>query len=45
MSLFSYLGSKLVPICMVLAGFSALICMTLVSSSTLKMLDVGGILG
>jgi hypothetical protein len=43
MSSLSYLGSRLAPICMVLAGCSASMGMTLASLSALKMLDVGGI--
>jgi hypothetical protein len=41
----SYLGSKLAPICTVLAGFLASICTTLASSSILKTLDIGGMAG
>jgi hypothetical protein len=43
MSSLSYLGSKLALICTVLAGFPVLIYTALASSSTLKMLNVGGI--
>jgi hypothetical protein len=41
----SYLGSKLAPICTVLAGSSISICTTLVSSAALKMPDVEGMAG
>jgi hypothetical protein len=42
MSSLSYLGSKLVTICTVLAGSLVQMCTTLASSSVLKMLDVEG---
>jgi hypothetical protein len=38
----SYLGSKLAPVCMVLAGSSASICMALALSTALKAPDVRG---
>jgi hypothetical protein len=41
----SYLGSRLAPICKVLAGFSVLMGTAVASSSALKMLDVGSIPG
>jgi hypothetical protein len=41
----SYLGSRLAPIYMVLAGSLSLICMALVSSAALKAPDVGGMAG
>jgi Fe2+ transport system protein B len=42
MSLLSYLGSELTPICMVLARSPTLICTALASSVALKESDVGG---
>jgi hypothetical protein len=41
----SYLGFQLAWICTVLSGFLASICMPFAYSSTLKMLDVRGIVG
>jgi hypothetical protein len=41
----SYLGSRLAPICIVLARFLTSMSMALASSCALKMLDVGGIPG
>jgi hypothetical protein len=45
MSSLSYFGFKLALIGMVLAGSSMSICMALASSTTLKMLDEGGMAG
>jgi hypothetical protein len=43
MNSLSYLGSKLAPICTVLAGFPTSICPALASSFALKTLNVRGI--
>jgi hypothetical protein len=45
MSSLSYLGSKLTPISMVLAGSLGQMCLALASSSVLKMLAIEGMAG
>jgi hypothetical protein len=44
-STLSYLGSRLAPICTILAGCSVQMCTTLASLSVLKTLDVEGMAG